>query len=137
MNRIVDLAIVTENEDAARRAYDSGEYVLCFLLMHSLVESLLRTFLHQPEKGSFYRLIQEYEQRLQSEGQGSVSFIKELTEFNKRRNRVVHELWKKGYAVTNGHLEPACQGTFMVYGLFIEWLQTFDDGIAEAGFQYE
>lgn len=40
----VNPTIVKENEHIARSAYEKGEFVLCYLLVHSLIESLLRTF---------------------------------------------------------------------------------------------
>ena len=133
----VDPKIVKENEAVARRAYEQGDYVLCFLLSHALMEALLRAFLGQTGKETFNDLVIAYKEFLKSEGQAESTFAKELTEFNQRRNRVVHELWKRGYSVTNGKLEPACRGAFIVLGLFIEWLETFDPEITESGFEYE
>jgi hypothetical protein len=136
-NHIVNPIIVKENEKVARRAFEQGDYVLCFLLSHALIESLLRGFLEQTGDGSFNNLIVAYEIYLKSEGQTNLTFVKELTEFNRRRNRVVHQLWKKGYSITNEKLESACQNAFLLLGLFTEWLETFDPKITEIGFDYE
>lgn len=106
-------------------------------MSHALIESLLRAFLGQTGKESFNDLIIAYEKFLKLEGQTSSIFVKELTEFNKRRNRVVHQLWKNGYSATNDKLEPACRGAFIVFGLFSEWLETFDPEITKSGFDYE
>jgi hypothetical protein len=134
---VVDPAIVKENENISRRAYEQGDYVLCFLLSHALVESLLRAFLERAGNETFNDLIIAYDKYLKTEGQTNSEFVKELTELNRRRNRVVHQLWGKGYSVTNKKLEPACRGAFIVFGLFIEWLETFDPEITESGFDYE
>lgn len=136
-HHVVDPIIVKENESVARKAYERGDFVLCFLLSHALIESLLRAFLGQTGKEGFNDLIIAYEKFLKLNDQTGSVFVKELTEFNKRRNRVVHELWQKGYSATNDKLEPACQGAFIVFGLFIEWLETFDPEITESGFDYE
>ena len=134
---VVDATIVKENENAARRAYERSDFVLCFLLSHALIESLLRAFLGQTGRESFNELIAAYKNYMKTEGQISATFIKELTTFNWRRNKVVHQLWKNGYSVTNEKLEPACRSAFMMFGLFIEWLETFDPEITESGFEYE
>ncbi len=134
---IINSQIVADNEAAARSAYHREDYISCLLLVHALVESLLRAFLGKPKDESFNGLIKSYEAFLQQEGQPEATLCKELTEFNRRRNRVVHGFWKEGYTATNGRLEPACQAAFMVYGLLIEWLETFDPEITEFGFHYE
>ena len=129
--------VIGENESVSRSAYDNGEYVLCFLLIHALIESLLRIFLNKTAKESFHELIDDYSKHLQSQGQKVPLFVNELKEFNRRRNRVVHNLWKFGYSKTNETLEPACRGAFIVYGLLIEWLETFNPDIIDFGFEYE
>jgi HEPN domain-containing protein len=135
--RVIDRKIIEENEGIARKAYEQGEYVLCFLLAHALVESLLRAFLTRTGKENFNDLINAYSDFMKSEGQTNATFVKELTEFNRRRNRVIHNLWTRGYFATNEKLEPSCRAAFIVYGLFVEWLETFDPEITEVGFQYE
>jgi hypothetical protein len=134
---VVNPIIVKENEEIARRAYEQGDYVLCFLLIHALIESLLRAFLDKNGNKTFNDLIIEYEKYLKSVNQSDLTFVKELTQFNKRRNRVVHELWAKGYSVTNEKLESVCRVSFIMFGLFIEWLESFDPKITESGFDYE
>ncbi|MBZ5543624.1 MAG: hypothetical protein LAO07_08090 [Acidobacteriia bacterium] len=134
---IVDRVVVTENESAARRAYDRADYVLCFLLAHALVESLLRAFLSRTGRERFEDLISAYGTYLRSQGQSNADFVEELTQFNRRRNRVIHDLWKQGYSATNQVLEPSCRAAFLMLGLLIDWLETFDPEIAETGFQFE
>ena len=134
---VVNREIVADNEAAAQAAYQRGDYVSCFLLEHSLIEALLRAFLGKTKRENFDALIKAYETFLTQECQAGTTFVKELTAFNRRRNRVIHELWEKGYTVTNEKLAPACQAAFQVYGLFIEWLETFDPEITDFGFEYE
>jgi hypothetical protein len=134
---VVDPVIIKENENVARRAYDQGDFVLCFLLSHSLIESILRAFLKNFGDGSFNDLIIDFENFMESEGQMDSAFIKELIKFNRQRNKVIHQLWKNGYSATNQKLEPACRGAFIVYGLLIEWLETFDPTITKSGFEYD
>ncbi|MBN2551089.1 MAG: hypothetical protein JXB15_18145 [Anaerolineales bacterium] len=129
--------IIADNEAAAQAAFQRGDYVSCFLLTHSLIEALLRVFLGKTEKESFYDLIKSYEEYLLQQYQKDRTFVNELTEFNRRRNRVIHQLWEKGYTPTNARLSSACKGAFQMYGLFIEWLETFDPEILEYGFEYE
>lgn len=117
--------IVEDNIVAAQSAFQRQEYILCFLLLHSLIEGLLRTFLKKNVKDTFNEHVKSYITLLKSEGQVKITFEKELTEINKRRNRVVHQLWEKGYTRTNKGLKPACIAAFQMYGLFIEWLDTF------------
>lgn len=129
--------IVKDNETAAQTAYRRGDYIACFLLIHSLVESLLRAFLTKTKRESFNDLIIAYKKYLHEAEQPNLTFVDELIKFNRRRNRMVHQLWEKGYTVTNSSLEPACRAAFTTYGLFIEWLETFDPEITNFGFEYE
>ena len=131
-------AIVADNERAARDALDRGDFVQAFLLVHTLVESLLRQFLGQTgHKHSFDALINKYEEFLQSVSYPIPTFVNELTQFNRRRNRIVHNLWRSGYTVTNKSAKQAAAGATIIYGLLIEWLETFDPDITERGFHYE
>ena len=134
---VINRTIIEDNEAAAQIAYQHGDYIACVLLIHSLVEALLRAFLTKTKKERFCELITAYKECLQEAGQQNLTFVDELTKFNQRRNRIVHELWRTGYTVTNGKLEPACQAAFRMYGLFVEWLETFDPEITDFGFEYE
>lgn len=136
-NHVINREIVADNEAAAQAAYQRGDYVSCFLLMHALIEALLRAFLGKAKRESFDDLIKAYEKALLQDGQSDATFVKELTEFNRRRNRIIHQLWEKGYTMTNEKLAPTCQATFQIYGLFIEWIETFDPEITDFGFEYE
>ena len=60
-HHVIDRNIVDENEASAHAAYDRGDYVLCFLLAHSLVEALLRAFLSRTGRESFNDLIAAYD----------------------------------------------------------------------------
>jgi hypothetical protein len=135
--REVNSAVVRENETVARRAYSREDYVLCVLLSHALMESLLRAFLGKWGNEQFCGLIAALERRMASEGQMEVPFLKPLRDFNQRRNHMVHELWTKGYQTINAELEPSCRAAFMVFGLLTEWLETFEPGLHESGFDYE
>ncbi|RJX30008.1 MAG: hypothetical protein C4525_13270 [Desulfarculus sp.] len=128
--------IIRDNEAAVARALAAGEFIQAYLLVHALMESLLRVFLRVNEETTFHALIERYKEFLLEEGQTKPTFAKELTEFNRRRNRIVHQLWRKGFSFTNKQVEPAARAAVMVYGLFIEWLETFDPEIKEAGFKY-
>src|SRR6267378_4378437 len=129
--------IVSDNETAAKHAYKSGDYVQAYLLIHALVESLLRVFLGVHEDSTFHALIARYGRYLTEQGQTETTFVQDLTELNRRRNRIVHELWRKGYSFTNRQAEPAAAAAVLTYGLFIEWLETFDPNIRSAGFRYD
>jgi hypothetical protein len=134
---VINPAIVIDNEKAAKLAYQRGDYVLCFLLEHSLIEALLRAFLSKNKNENFDNLIQAYNEFLIQEKQTSSTFVKELTLFNRRRNKIIHQLWEKGYTVTNKKLDTTCRAGFQLYGQFIEWLETFDPEITNFGFEYE
>ena len=135
---VIDRKIVADNEAATLAAYQRDDYISCYLLIHSLIESLLRAFLSKTGRERFNDLvIIAYKKYLEDQGQQNLTFIDELLEFNRRRNRVVHELWKEGYTTTNIKLEPACKSAFLMYGLFIEWLETFEPEITDFGFEYE
>jgi len=82
--QIVKPTIIKENESVARRVYEQGDFVLCFLLTHSLIESLLRTSLEQTEKVSFHDLIKAYENFMKLTGQMDSVFVDELIKFNQR-----------------------------------------------------
>lgn len=131
--------IIKDNEQAAAQALADGHFAQAYLLVHALVEALLRLFLRMPEEEdvSFDKLIQKYRSYLDEEGYPLPTFIGEMTQFNRQRNRVVHQLWRKGYSFTNCQAEPAARGAVMMYGLLIEWLETFDQEITQIGFRYD
>jgi len=134
---IVNPSVVAENEAVAREAYEWGDFIFCFLLIHTLIEALLRTFLGRTGKDRFADLIDAYKNYLKEEKQPEPVFVDELIQFNRRRNQLVHGLWKNGYAETNKKLEPSCRAAFIMFGLLIEWFETFDTEITESGFSYE
>ena len=129
--------IVRDNEAAAARALAAGEFIQAYLIVHALIESLLRIFLRVHEETTFHALIERYKEFLKEEGQPEPTFVKELTELNRRRNRIVHQLWRRGFSFTNRQSKPAASAAVIVYGLFIEWLETFDSEIKTAGFKYD
>ena len=131
--------IIKDNEQAAAEALAAGNFVQAYLLVHALIEALLRLFLHIPEDKdvSFANLVQQYRSYLEQQHYPFPTFIDELTKFNQRRNRVVHQLWRKGHSFTNRQTEPAARAAVMMYGLLIEWLETFDSEITQIGFRYD
>ncbi|MDP8980529.1 MAG: hypothetical protein M3O35_08065 [Acidobacteriota bacterium] len=140
--------IVRDNEAACERALAEQNYVQAYLLMHALIESLLRAFLHRHSSdSSFHALIRAYEGFLTEQHLPPIfvaeqqhlqpTFVKELIKFNQQRNRIVHQLWRKGFSFTNMHAEPAARAAAMMYGLLIEWLQTFQPEITALGFEYD
>jgi len=131
--------IVKDNEQAAAEALAAGNFVQAYLLVHALIEALLRLFLRIPEKKdvSFANLIRQYRSYLEQQHYLFPTFIDELTKFNRRRNRVVHQLWRKGHSFTNRQTEPAARAAVTMYGLLIEWFETFDIEITQIGFQYD
>jgi hypothetical protein len=133
----IDLSfIVRDNEAACGRALADQNYVQAFLLVHALIESLLRAFLHRHGRDtSFHALIKAYQGFLAEQQQLQPTFVKELIEFNQRRNRIVHQLWRKGFSFTNRQAERAARAATMMYGLFIEWLETFEPEITTLGFE--
>ncbi len=126
--------IVQDNEKSAQKTFDQGDYVLSILLIHSLIESILRVFFSIDDKKRFSELIKIYSDFLEKEIPGSTTFVEELTQFNRRRNRIVHQLWQKGYTFTNKRAKNAAYGAIFLYGLFIEFLQTFDSDLERKGF---
>jgi len=131
-------AIVKDNEQAVLRALDSADYIQTFLLVHALIESLLRVFLNKQESRlTFDELIKEYQKFLTEVQYPIPTFVEQLTQFNRRRNRMIHDLWKKGHSLTNQQAKGAAQASIMMYGLFIEWLETFDPDIVNSGFEYD
>lgn len=132
----LSLNIVVDNESAVAKAISEKNYVQAFLLIYSLVESLLRVFFNLENKDvRFDDLIKAYESYLVSINYPERTFVEELKKFNQRRNRIVHELWKKGYSGTNEQAEDTANSAVLMYGLFIEWLQTFDENISDRGFK--
>lgn len=130
--------IVKDNERAIEDALASGHFVQAYLLIHALIESLLRIFLKVPDKKkiSFDHLINKYQSFLDKANYPFPTFVDELRKFNRLRNRIVHkQLWANGYSFTNNKTEPAVRSALIIYGLFIEWLETFDSGVNQMGFK--
>jgi hypothetical protein len=129
--------IIQDNEKASRDALDRGDYLQAFLLIHTLIESLLRLFLDETDEDiKFSGLIKKYEKFFKEQDYQFPTLVKELTKFNKRRNRITHQLWKKGYSFTNEQANSAADGALILYGLTIEFLETWDSNITKKGFEY-
>ncbi|MCL5421042.1 MAG: hypothetical protein M1461_01025 [Nitrospirae bacterium] len=139
MKDTVDFSfIIGDNESTVRNAMNRGDYVQAILLVHCLVESLLRTFLGEMgEEIKFSALVKRYENFLQAQSYSIPTFTQDLLQFNKRRNRIVHQLWRKGYTFTNRQAEDAARVSVFIYGLLIEFLETFDGGVVHKGFKYD
>jgi hypothetical protein len=128
-------SIVEENESVVARSLADGNFVQAYLLIHALIESLLRVVLgHDDDHLSFNDLINGYRMFLDQRQYPIPEFVEDLVKFNRRRNRIVHELWRKGFAATNKQTEPVARASVIMYGLLIEWFGTFDDSIGEKGF---
>jgi hypothetical protein len=128
--------IVCDNESAAAGAFERGDYVQSFVLLHVLVEGLLRAFLKiHDEHKTFNSLVDKYESFLRESYAGPPTFVDELRKMNQRRNRIVHQLWQKGFTETNTQASSAAHAALTVYGLLIEWLETFDPEVAAHGFK--
>ncbi len=128
--------IIEDNEAAVAAALLEGRHLDAFLLVHALIEALLRIFLD--EKGDRFRfvdLIAGYEKFLEENNYPMPTFVTQLSVFNRRRNRVVHQLWRKGLSNTNSEIENTANAAVTVYCLFIEWLRTFDEELEEKGFR--
>lgn len=137
-DRVTFSYILKDNEAATALAIQRGDYLQAFLLVHALVESLLRAFLHSERKaGSFDDLITEYAAYLKKEHYPLPTFVDDLKNFNRRRNRIIHNLWQRGYTFANRQTEPATGAAVIMYGLLIEWLETFDPEIRQRGFNYQ
>jgi hypothetical protein len=131
----VKAEIVSDNEEAAQAALGRGDYLQAFLLVHVLVEALLRAFLlEEKERTTFNELIKKYAVSLEKRSPTIRTFVDELTHFNQRRNRIVHSLWVKGYSHTNKQVEEAAFAAVAMYSLFIEFLLTYDSDLASKGF---
>jgi hypothetical protein len=126
--------VVQDNESAVARSLAEGNFLQTYLLLHALTESLLRAVLtHDDDRPSFNDLINAYRMFLDQNKYPIPTFVDELVQFNRRRNRIVHQLWQKGFTLTNAQTEPAARAAVMMYGLLIEWFGTFDDSIAKKG----
>ncbi len=127
--------VVQDNELAVARSLAEGNFVQAYLLVHALTESLLRAVLAQDDdRLSFNDLIGAYRTLLCQNSYPIPTFVDELVQFNRRRNRIVHQLWQRGFTVTNAQTESAAFAAVKMYGLLIEWFGTFDDSISRRGF---
>jgi hypothetical protein len=127
--------VMSDNEQALTAALDADNYVQAFLLAHTLTESLLRSFLNQMDEHiSFNNLIRRYQEYLEQQHYPFPTFIDELTKFNQRRNRIVHQLWRKAFTATNKQAESAATAAVFVYNLLNEWLELIDPEITEDDF---
>ena len=114
--------IINDNENAATEAFNRGDYLQAFLLIHTLMESLLRLFLKEKdEEIKFSKLIKKYNNFLDNQKYPVKTLVKDLTVFNKRRNHIIHQLWQKGYTSTNMQSKPAAKTAMLLYGLTIEF----------------
>ena len=89
--------VVRDNEQAAANALSEGRYMDAFLLVHILVEALLRAFLRVDKpRRSFNQLVAAYGTYLTDQDYPKAVFVGELQQLNQRRNRIVHQLWQRG-----------------------------------------
>lgn len=129
--------IIKDNEATARAAFDRGDYLQAFLLIHTLLEALLRLFLKETdEEIKFGLLIRKYEGFLVDQNYPVKTLVDELTQLNRRRNRIIHQLWQKGYSYTNRKSKGIAAAALTLYGLSIEFLETWDPEITQIGFEY-
>lgn len=129
--------IIKDNEGTAQAAFNRGDYLQAFLLIHALLESLLRLFLSKTDdEMKFSTLIKRYDIFLEKQNYPVKTLVNELTEFNRRRNRIIHQLWQKGYSQTNRQSKDAAEAALMLYGLSIEFFETIDPEITQIGFEY-
>jgi hypothetical protein len=102
----------------------------------SCSRALLRASLEvHDEHKTFSSLVDKYESFLLENYAGPLTFVDDLRKMNQRRNRIVHELWQKGFTETNKRASSAAQAAIWTCGLLIEWLETFDPEIADHGFK--
>jgi hypothetical protein len=72
--------IARDNEEAAQAALGQGDYLQAFLLVHALVEALLRAFLaEERENVNFSTLIKKYAVTLERCSPTMRTFVDELT----------------------------------------------------------
>ena len=129
--------IIKDNEGAVQEAFDRGDYLQAFILIHTMLESLLRLFLNvKDEKVNFSSLIKRYDKFLENEHYPVKTLVDELIQFNRRRNKIIHQLWGKGYSYTNRQSKGAAEAALILYGLSIEFLETWDPEITRIGFEY-
>ena len=83
---------------------------------------------------SFSELINAYRVFLTQKKYPFPTFVDELMQFNLRRNRIVHQLWRRGFSSTNEQAEAAARAAVTMYGLLIEWFSTFDESIWDKGY---
>ena len=127
MNPIEDL------ENKAVEFFEQREFLVSFLLFHTLTEALLRAFLRKGDKETrFSNLVKDLESFLctppYAQPRGSVQrTIKQLTEYNQFRNRIIHNLWKHGYSRWNILCKEAARQAYIIYLLTAEYLETFSD----------
>lgn len=130
--------IVRDNEAAAARALQERNFVHAYLLVHAVVESLLRVFLKDHrQRVTFDKLIEGYSRFLSEQDYPEPTFVKELTEFNRRHSWCTIRLRRRGFSFTNREAEPAARAAVTMYGLFIEWIETFDPEITALGFEFD
>lgn len=129
--------IIEDNERAVADYLDRGDYLQAVLFIHTLLESLLRLFLNETGKEiRFNTLIKRYEHFLESQNHPK-TLVDELDKFNKRRNRIVHELWRKGYSYTNHQSKEIAFGAVNLYSLTVEFIETWNSEITEFGFEID
>jgi len=98
-------------EVAARRAMRAGEHVVAALLLHALVEALLRIDPHESCRSAdnFWGAARAYRRRLLREGwsqRRADRRIVRVDRLNRLRNKVIHELLPRdGFDATNQRVE--------------------------------
>lgn len=126
--------IIQDLEKQAYKFWKNGDYYILFLIFHSLLEGALRDFLKIPfNKGlKFSELINKLQDFLTTEPYKQPEefpgeLTKNLKNFNKMRNKLIHNLWKCGYLDLNKKSKKIAQRAFITYNLEIEYLATFDE----------
>lgn len=130
--------IVRDNEHAAASALERGDFLSALLLVHTLIEALLRLFLNRHgHHEKFSDLVGALARDLKQQGVPEPPFLNELRGLNKHRNDAVHGLWRRGYSDTNRTVATSARAALLLYGLVIEWLETVDPDITSVGFRYD
>jgi hypothetical protein len=114
---------IDPSERAAIEAAERGDYVLALLLLHALVEGLMRAdpLLRSRERDAFHGVAVAFRRRLLNriwDPDDADRIFARLRELNDKRNDVIHVyLWRDGLARTNERLADQFQ----------VWKKTYDE----------
>lgn len=115
-----DAARINANINSAYELERRQEYIAAMLVYHAIAEAILRDHLDGVwGKRAFAELVEDFVARRRQQPVRQAAYESALRWLNGRRNRIVHDIWFRSYAMANRDASRSCfRARTLCNGLF-------------------